>query len=174
MTQKKWTLELFQTELGWMGLLFSPRGLARTSVARPSEREAYLHITAGIDETIKEKPSSSELRQRLESYAAGAADDFLDVAVDLGQKSTFEQRVIEGCRRIPYGERLTYGELAAQAGSPRAARAVGNVMRKNRLPLIVPCHRVVATAGLGGFSAPQGLRLKKRLLALESGALAAT
>ena len=77
--------------------------------------------------------------------------------------------MIHQCRLIPYGQVLTYGELAERAGSPRAARAVGNVMRTNRFPLIVPCHRVVGAAGaLGGYSAPTGLKMKRRLLRLEA------
>jgi len=68
---------------------------------------------------------------------------------------------------------LTYGQLATRAGSPRSARAVGNVMASNRVPLIIPCHRVVAAGGaLGGFSAPHGTRLKRRLLKLEGATIA--
>ena len=88
--------------------------------------------------------------------------------VELDHLAPFARRVVELCRRIPYGQTLTYGELAAQAGSPRAARAVGNVMRTNRCPLVVPCHRVVPSgSGLGGYSAPGGVRAKLRLLELE-------
>ncbi len=74
------------------------------------------------------------------------------------------------CRRIPWGQTRSYAQLAAVAGRPGAARAVGSVMAKNRVPLVVPCHRVIASSGqLGGYSAPQGLSLKRRLLAMESG-----
>ena len=73
------------------------------------------------------------------------------------------------CRRIPYGRTMSYAELAAKAGSPNAARAVGNCMAGNRIPLIVPCHRVVCSDGrLGSYSAPGGTRMKRRLLDLES------
>ena len=108
------------------------------------------------------------LLERLVRYAAGAADDFFDVPVLLGAMTPFQRRVVASCRAIPCGSTRTYGQLAASAGSPGAARAVGQVMASNRIPLIVPCHRVIAASGgLGGFSAPQGVVMKKRLLAME-------
>ncbi|MEX1224432.1 MAG: MGMT family protein, partial [Pirellulales bacterium] len=73
------------------------------------------------------------------------------------------------CRRIPIGQTMSYAELAAVAGSPGAARAVGNIMAGNRVPIIVPCHRVVGSGGsLGGYSSSGGLRTKRRLLSLEA------
>ena len=82
----------------------------------------------------------------------------------------FQCRVYQRCRRIAYGATLSYGALAAAIGVPQAARAVGNTMARNRLPLVIPCHRVVGAAGaLGGFSAPDGIHMKQRLLSLESG-----
>ena len=80
----------------------------------------------------------------------------------------FQKQVIRTCREIPYGETLTYGELAVKAGSPGGARAVGTTMRTNRFPIIVPCHRVVGANGLGGFSASQGVQTKRRLLEIEN------
>jgi methylated-DNA-[protein]-cysteine S-methyltransferase len=78
--------------------------------------------------------------------------------------------VLEACRGIPYGRTTTYAELAAKAGNPRAARAAGSAMSHNPIPIIIPCHRVLHTGGgLGGFSAPGGLSLKERLLAMERG-----
>ncbi len=108
------------------------------------------------------------LADRIWDYFRGVRVEFDDFVLDLSCTSPFQLDVIEACRRIPYGEVRTYGELAALAGSPRAARAVGNVMRTNRFPIIVPCHRVVRSGGqLGGFSAPDGISLKRRLLELE-------
>jgi methylated-DNA-[protein]-cysteine S-methyltransferase len=80
--------------------------------------------------------------------------------------------VLEEARRIPAGETVTYGELAARAGSPGAAREVGQAMARNRFPIIVPCHRVLAAnGGFGGFSAPGGLESKARLLTIERAAV---
>jgi methylated-DNA-[protein]-cysteine S-methyltransferase len=96
-------------------------------------------------------------------------DDFRDVLIDPGPQTEFQRLVVDHCRQIPPGATLTYGELAARAGRPRSARAIGNCMAANRIPLIVPCHRVVgADGGLRGYSANGGLRLKQRLLDLES------
>jgi methylated-DNA-[protein]-cysteine S-methyltransferase len=112
--------------------------------------------------------SMQDLVQRLQAVADGTEDDFLDVELDLCDRTIFQHAVIDHCRQILRGRVLTYGQLAARAGYPRSARAVGNVMATNRVPLIVPCHRVVGAGGnLGGFSAPQGLRMKRRLLRLE-------
>jgi methylated-DNA-[protein]-cysteine S-methyltransferase len=77
--------------------------------------------------------------------------------------------VLQLARKIGYGRTVAYGELAARAGNSRAARAIGAVMASNPLPIIVPCHRVVASGGaIGGFSAPHGIELKKRLLEMEA------
>lgn len=104
----------------------------------------------------------------LQRFAEGEPVDFSDIAVSYDGLTTFQQVVIAACRAIPWGQTISYGELAAEVGHPGAARAVGTVMRKNRVPLIVPCHRVLAAGGrLGGYSAPSGLRMKQRLLALE-------
>jgi methylated-DNA-[protein]-cysteine S-methyltransferase len=83
--------------------------------------------------------------------------------------SPFAVAVVQAARRIPVGETRSYGQLAMAAGRPRAARAVGRVMARNRTPLLIPCHRVVGSGGkLGGFSAIDGLRMKERLLQLEA------
>lgn len=91
----------------------------------------------------------------------------LDFPLDWSGASDFHQAVWAAARTIPFGETRTYGEVALLAGRSGAARAVGTAMRKNRTALIVPCHRVVAASGLGGFNAPMGLAMKKQLLAWE-------
>jgi methylated-DNA-[protein]-cysteine S-methyltransferase len=107
--------------------------------------------------------------ERLQKFAAGEPDDFSGIELDLSHLTDFQRRVVNACRRIKAGRSCSYAELAAKAGSPRAARAVGNVMRGNRYPLIVPCHRVIAASGkLGGFTSPQGLAMKQKLLEREA------
>ena len=124
--------------------------------------------------TARDEQLAEDVVERLIRYAAGEPVDFSDVPVSLDRLSAFQRRVVNACRAIPCGDRRTYGQLAAAAGSPGAARAVGQVMAGNRMPLVVPCHRVVASSGgLGGFSAPQGLAMKRRLLALEQAVVAA-
>ena len=96
--------------------------------------------------------------RRLQAFAAGKPDALGDIRVDSGRLSEFQRRVLDQCRRIPYGQTMTYAELAAKAGSPKAARAVGNCMAGNRIPLIIPCHRVVCTDGrIGSYSGCGGM-----------------
>ena len=112
---------------------------------------------------------AEDVLEKLQSFAAGEEVDLSRVPVSLAHLTPFQRRVVKACRAIKRGRALSYGEVAAAAGSPGAARAVGQVMRTNRTPLLVPCHRVVAAGGkIGGFSAPQGLVMKRRLLELES------
>jgi O-6-methylguanine DNA methyltransferase len=110
-----------------------------------------------------------ELAGRLSCFARRFEDRFTDVPLEMDRLGPFTRRVVELCRAVPPGRTASYAELATQAGSPGAARAVGNAMATNRFPLIVPCHRVVGARGhLGGYSAPQGLAMKRRLLAAEA------
>lgn len=107
------------------------------------------------------------LAERLIRYCLSGDDDFADLSLPPAS-TPFGQSVIATCRAIPPGTTRSYGELAAAAGSPRASRAVGQLMARNRLPLLIPCHRVIAAdGGLGGYSAGAGLPLKQRLLELE-------
>jgi methylated-DNA-[protein]-cysteine S-methyltransferase len=103
------------------------------------------------------------LRQIREYYAGRRRRFSFKISTD--DLAPFTSRVVACLKKVPYGKTVTYGELARRAGSPRAFRAVGNAMAQNDLPLIIPCHRVVATQGLGGFGG--GLRLKRDLLRLE-------
>jgi methylated-DNA-[protein]-cysteine S-methyltransferase len=113
---------------------------------------------------------SDELVERLQAYFAGDDISFDDVPVDLEHETPFLERCARALREIPRGEVVTYGELAALAGAPGAARAAGSFCARNRLGLFVPCHRVVAAGGLGSYGS-SGLAYKRRLLKLE-GALA--
>ncbi len=103
----------------------------------------------------------------LAAYFAGTLREFT-VPCDPGPLSPFRRAVLAVVRAIPYGTTLTYGEVALRAGSPRAARAVGRVLARNPLPIVIPCHRVLAAGGRpGGYSGGAGLTTKCRLLALE-------
>ena len=103
---------------------------------------------------------------RLRRYFAGEAEDFSDVELDLGDLTPFGRELAQTLRAVPRGEVVTYGELAALAGRPGAARAAGTFCAQNRLAVFVPCHRVVAADGLGGYGSLGG-SYKRRLLALE-------
>ena len=110
--------------------------------------------------------SNLELVERLRAYFDGADDSFEDVDVDLEYETPFLEQCAHALRAVPRGEVVTYGELAALAGAPRAARAAGSFCARNRLGLFVPCHRVVGAGGLGSYGS-FGLEYKRRLLELE-------
>ncbi len=171
----------FETELGWMAIAHCDEVLAGVVFGHASKRHAMESLRRYLgrgEETpslvdfleVEEQPESMiGVIERLGAYAAGEEVDFSNARVDERHLTDFGRRVVRACRRIPRGKTRSYGQLAADCSSPGAARAVGQVMAKNRYPLIVPCHRVLAAGGLlGGFSAPQGLAMKRRLLELES------
>lgn len=161
-------LALFQTDLGWFALCGSGRTVSSLSIGHLSAAAARRHVSADTGRPI-ETDWFPELRRRLERFAAGVEMDFADCELDLDGYTPFQKRVLAVTREIAYGTTVTYAQLAHSAGTPRAARAVGNVMARNPVPILVPCHRVTATGGgWGGYSAPQGVVLKRRLLAMES------
>jgi len=111
----------------------------------------------------------TDVVDRLQRFANGEPVEFDSVPLSVEHLTPFGRKVVAACRRIHWGQNRTYGELAIECGSSGAARAVGSVMAKNRYPLIVPCHRVLAAGGeLGGYSAPEGLNMKRRLLDREN------
>jgi O-6-methylguanine DNA methyltransferase len=110
------------------------------------------------------------LVERLRAYFAGAPVSFEDVELDLEWMTPFQRAVADVLRAVPYGETVTYGELAALAGHPNAYRAAGSFCARNRFPLFLPCHRVVAADGLGPYGS-LGSDYKRRLLELENAAI---
>jgi methylated-DNA-[protein]-cysteine S-methyltransferase len=170
------SVAVFSTGLGWMAIATRRNTLLRLSFGHRSAPGAV----AAIDHTMRDAsvpltPWVAKLAKRLAAYAAGEPDEFADIEVETSHLSPFAASIVELTRQIRFGETRSYGELALMAGRPRAARAVGRVMASNRTPLVVPCHRVVGCSGqLGGFSAIDGLRMKRRLLDLEASAAAPT
>lgn len=162
---------MFSSRLGWVAAAWLEDRLCALTFGHrdPQKAMAALRPSKVIEEAdVSDTPAIDDFARRVQAYADGNQDDFTDVPIVLNGLTDFQQRVIRECRRIPYGHTLAYGELAERAGSPNAARAVGSVMARNRIALVIPCHRVVASAGkLGGYSAPDGIRMKTRLLELE-------
>jgi methylated-DNA-[protein]-cysteine S-methyltransferase len=112
-------------------------------------------------------PVLHQASRELAEYFAGQRRAF-EVPLDFSAWPPFTRKILEELRKVPYGATLTYGELAARAGCPRAARAVGRAMAANPLPIVIPCHRVVAADGrLGGYSGGDGLPTKQWLLSFE-------
>jgi methylated-DNA-[protein]-cysteine S-methyltransferase len=115
-------------------------------------------------------PQSHPLGEQLRAYFAGARVSFEDVPLDDEGASGFQRSVSAALRAVPYGEVVTYAELAALAGHPRAQRAAGTFCAHNRFPIFVPCHRVVAADGIGSYGS-SGIGYKRRLLELEGAVL---
>jgi methylated-DNA-[protein]-cysteine S-methyltransferase len=162
---------IFFTRLGWMGLLASANGIRRAVFGYPSANAvAEVLQVAGLPQR-KGCELLEDVEALLKDYASGIPVDLFGVPLDIGSTTKFQGRVVLACRAIPYGETRSYGELAMLAGSPRAARAVGNCMAGNPVPLLVPCHRVVKAGNCPGpFSAPGGAGMKVRLLRMEKAA----
>ena len=112
--------------------------------------------------------TAKNLRDKLTTYAQGKKTNFSDIRLQ-HPPTDFAKRVYQELRKIPPGKTITYGELAQMSGNPNASRAVGGLMAKNQTALILPCHRVVAQNGLGGFmgNPNDATQIKSRLLAFE-------
>jgi methylated-DNA-[protein]-cysteine S-methyltransferase len=170
---------VFSTRLGWVALAWRDGLLCGLVFGHESRREAQAALQRQLHHNdsngdARDMTQVARLIDELCRFAAGEPVDFAHVMIDTGHLTPLARRVTAACRRIRWGEVRTYGQLAATCGSPGAARAVGQVMATNRFPLIVPCHRVLAAGGhLGGYSAPQGLKMKRRLLAMEHGHVSA-
>lgn len=159
---------VFNTDLGWIAVAWRAEQLALISFGHDSPAAAAERVDAEPMELSEVPKWVAKVIEKIKKFAAGKPVDWSDVPLGWEKQTPFQQRVRAACRAIPRGEVRSYGELAAAAGFPGAARAVGSVMRTNRFPLIIPCHRVVASGGkFGGFSCPAGVEMKERLLALE-------
>lgn len=156
---------IFRTSTGWMGVLSSASGLLRITLPHPTERQIPQLLGIDIDQVRRSPQLFHDLMERLNSYFSGHKVDFPD-ALDLSGATDFQRKVWETARRIPYGETRSYSWIAEQIGKPESARAVGQALGRNPLPIIVPCHRVLTKdGGLGGYSG--GIKMKIYLLNLE-------
>lgn len=158
----------FNTDMGWVGMLASAKGLLGTTLPQHSAQEAHHLLGDSVNHATCSPHLFKDLMERFKVYFSGHRTTFLD-KIDLSGATHFQREVWEITRRIPYGETRSYGWVAEQIKKPRAARAVGQALGKNPLPIIVPCHRVVTSNGkLGGFSG--GVEMKRHLLSLEASA----
>lgn len=164
-----WTGTLPSTPVGPISVLVSSIGLAVVEFSPAKEFEKQLNISI---ETIKKPPEILELSlNQIGEYLNGKLRDFT-LPVDLRGLTLFSQEILNSALHVTFGQVKTYGQLAAMAGHPKAARAVGGVMSRNPIPIVVPCHRIVASDGtLHGYSAPGGLKTKSWLLELEGNRL---
>jgi methylated-DNA-[protein]-cysteine S-methyltransferase len=145
------------------------RGLCRISFDPDPERELELLARAYGARVLRSTKPVDRVHRELDEYLEGRRRDF-DLDLDLRGQPEFYTRVLSELARVGYGETTTYGTLAARAGNPRAARAVGTVMNRNPVPIVLPCHRVVGANGsLTGYGG--GLHRKEQLLRLEGAIL---
>ncbi|MEP7121993.1 MAG: methylated-DNA--[protein]-cysteine S-methyltransferase [Byssovorax sp.] len=168
---------IFATAIGPCGVAWSSRGLVSVQLPDVSEAATLARLQERIvlpDSGGSTSPPRAVKAaiERIILHLTGEDGGLDAVDLDLEGVPPFHRKVYEAARRITRGEIRRYGDLATEAGSPKGSRAVGQAMAKNPLPIVVPCHRVIAGSGKpGGFSAPGGLDTKARLLAIEGASL---
>ena len=159
----------FETPIGVCAIAWSERGVANVLLPQ-SEGGLRARLARRCPDAEEAEPPAAmrDTLDRMATLIGGGAVEFDDVAVDLESVPDFDRRVYDVARTIPRGGTLTYGAVASALGDPRAAREVGAALGRNPVPIIVPCHRVLASGGKpGGFSAPGGTATKLKLLAIE-------
>jgi methylated-DNA-[protein]-cysteine S-methyltransferase len=159
---------LFETPLGPCGIAWTERGVARLQLPEgdrgATERRLKKAASPGGTAPLEIEQVIADVHW----YLSGRNTDFSAVALDLADVGAFEQKVYAVVRSVHWGQTESYGEIARQLGAPHAARAVGQALARNPIPIIIPCHRILAKGHrIGGFSAYGGRLTKERLLALE-------
>jgi methylated-DNA-[protein]-cysteine S-methyltransferase len=162
--------DVLESPVGDLFVGVSDRGLCVISYDTDAEDQAE-RLARGFGSRVLRSPRPIEpTKRQLHEYFEGKRRRF-DLDVDLRLSRDFGRVVLEELGRVPFGEVTTYGALAARAGKPRAARAVGTIMNRNPIPIVLPCHRVVGADGsLVGYAG--GLDRKQQLLRLEGALLA--
>ena len=157
--------DIFPTDWGWAGALATPRGLRRL-MFRAAPQEALDELGRDLEPAEQDPDALAGVRHQLDAYFRGELNFLDDIPLDMEDAPPFFRAAWQACRTIPSGETRSYAWLAAAAGSPRAVRAAGQAMARNRLAVVIPCHRVIGSdGGLHGFGG--GLDRKARLLEME-------
>ncbi len=162
---------VFNTSWGWAAVLGENRIRMINLPYTTDLEEAKNHLKCSGTEIrlIEEGDHSYPIINNIRRYFQGHPVENWGAQGDISTLTPFTQQVLEYISHIPYGATKTYGEVAKELGRPRSARAVGQALGRNPLPLLIPCHRVLAqNGGLGGFTAPGGVETKRALLALEN------
>jgi len=161
---------LFETAIGPCAVVWTARGICGVQLPEKDAAATRARVQRRHPAAVEAMPGA-EARRAIDGIVAllaGERRDLADVALDTQALPEFNQKVYAIARAIPPGETLTYGEIAARLGDRTLARAVGKALGENPIPLIVPCHRVLAAGGKsGGFSAAGGVVTKLRLLTIE-------
>lgn len=159
------SLSWYQTTFGTGAVLASEAGICR--VLLPFGGVGYYQAMPDLA-GLRPSTQTEHAAEQLKLYFTGMMQHFENMAVDLGEVTPFRGRILEMIRCIPHGRIMSYGHVAAMAGMRGGARAIGGAMASNPVPIIIPCHRVVASDGrLTGYSAPGGTTSKKILLQME-------
>jgi methylated-DNA-[protein]-cysteine S-methyltransferase len=161
---------VFETKLGFAGIAWGHDEVVTRFRLPFPDRESAEWQFRGKAEPQEPPPAVSAVIEQARRYFAGERIDFSPIALDLSGVEPSRRAIYDALRKVGFGETVTYGELAKRAGAtePQAAQEVGIAMARNPVPLIIPCHRVLAAGGkIGGFSAPGGAETKQRMLALE-------
>jgi methylated-DNA-[protein]-cysteine S-methyltransferase len=162
---------IFETPAGFCGIAWNGAGITRFQLPVRSGEAAERYLLRRRPEAKRDTPPAqvAEAITAIRSYFEGEKVDFARFPLDLGAQEAFFEQVYEAARGVGWGTTTTYGKLAQELGAgPEAARDVGQAMATNPVPLIIPCHRVLAAGGkVGGFSAPGGAATKVRMLELE-------
>ena len=165
---------LFDTAIGSCGIVWNARGVCGFLLPEPTSSATRRRLLSRFKDAAETPPSPEIIKiiRAVTALLGGERTDLAFVAVDMDGLPEFHQRVYDVARTIPPGATMTYGEIAARLGDPGSARAVGQALGRNPIPVIVPCHRVLAADGRnGGFSAPGGTATKLNLLAIEGAQL---
>lgn len=164
---------IFNTKWGHFGLAGTKSVLCRAQLPGTEPKKIESRLLKNLPDAQFDETLFKILQEKIGLYFEGSCVNFSpDIPIALDGFGGFSRKVLTACRSIRFGQRITYAGLAKKAGRPDASRAVGNALARNPLPLIIPCHRVLRTDGkMGGFSAPGGISLKKRMLTLEHKAI---
>jgi methylated-DNA-[protein]-cysteine S-methyltransferase len=158
-------MTLVETKIGWIGLAWSARGLVSLQLPRPSRAAALRNFQREYPQGVWRDHAPAEMLRELKEYAEGRRRAF-ELRLDWSSIKPFQRAVLKAASTIPFGETRSYGWIAHKIGKPLAARAVGQALGANPIPIILPCHRVIASNGkLGGYGG--GLPMKVKLLKLE-------
>ena len=161
---------LFDTALGRCAVAWTERGIAAVELPGSDDASTLRRIARAVPQAGESTPPP-HVQTAIEAITRlldGEPDDLTAIELDLDGVPEFNRRVYDVARAIPPGETRSYGEVAKALGEPGAAQAVGRALGRNPIPIVVPCHRVLAANGaLHGFSAPGGIETKRRMLAIE-------
>jgi methylated-DNA-[protein]-cysteine S-methyltransferase len=158
-------LSVLETRLGPIGVAYRERGIVSLQLPRRNEEQAWRELEKEFPDGVRRADVPEAITNELCAYAEGRCKEF-DLPVDLSGLRPFQRAVLTAIAKIPFGETRSYGWVARAIGKPGAARAVGQALHTNPIPIIIPCHRIVASDGsLGGYGG--GVPMKIKLLRLE-------